>query len=90
MTDQKKSTIYIYCCVCEGKPFDPHLIINKAVSNIICSLVFGHRFKYVDEKFMKLMKWFDKALQIEGSIWAQVLYFKAIDEILMLCTIVMQ
>ncbi|GLD50271.1 cytochrome P450 2J6-like protein [Lates japonicus] len=26
-----------------GKPFNPHLIVNNAVSNVICSLVFGHR-----------------------------------------------
>ncbi|XP_044056042.1 uncharacterized protein LOC122877915 [Siniperca chuatsi] len=56
----------------KGKPFNPHLIVNKAVSNIISSLVFGHRFEYGDEKFIKLMKWFDKTLQIEASIWAQL------------------
>ncbi|XP_054908575.1 cytochrome P450 2J6-like [Poeciliopsis prolifica] len=56
----------------KGKPVNPHLIINNAVSNIICQLVFGHRFEYGDEKFMKLMLMFDKAVQIEGSIWAQL------------------
>ncbi|XP_029285242.1 cytochrome P450 2J2-like [Cottoperca gobio] len=56
----------------KGKPFNPHLTINNVVSNIICSLVFGHRFEYGDEKFMKLMTWFDKGLKIEGSIWAQL------------------
>lgn len=61
--------------LCGGKPFNPHLIVNNAVSNIICSLVFGHRFEYSDEKFVKLMKLFDKGLQIEASIWAQVLNF---------------
>uniref|UniRef100_A0A3Q3VQ39 Uncharacterized protein n=1 Tax=Mola mola TaxID=94237 RepID=A0A3Q3VQ39_MOLML len=59
-----------------GKPFAPHLIINNLVSNVICSLVFGHRFKYNDEKFGKLMKWFDQVLQIEASIWVQVYAFK--------------
>ncbi|GLD50273.1 cytochrome P450 2J2-like protein [Lates japonicus] len=54
-----------------GKPFNPHLIINNAVSNVICSLVFGHRFDYGDEKFVKLMKWFDIALRIQVSLWAQ-------------------
>ncbi|XP_038126747.1 cytochrome P450 2J6-like [Cyprinodon tularosa] len=54
------------------KPVNPHLIINNAVSNIICHLVFGHRFEYGDEKFRKLMLLFDKALQIEASIWAQL------------------
>lgn len=55
--------------------------MNQAVSNIICSLVFGHRFEYGDEKFMKLMRFFDKALQMEGSIWAAVQCFKMINEI---------
>ncbi|MGH0130115.1 UNVERIFIED_CONTAM: hypothetical protein FKN15_006176 [Acipenser sinensis] len=31
----------------KGKPFDPQ-IINSAVSNIICSIVFGDRFNYGD------------------------------------------
>uniref|UniRef100_A0A667Y5F8 Uncharacterized protein n=1 Tax=Myripristis murdjan TaxID=586833 RepID=A0A667Y5F8_9TELE len=40
----------------KGKePFNPHIITNNAVANIICTLVFGHRFEYGDEKFMKLM-----------------------------------
>lgn len=71
-----------------GKPFNPHFIINNVVSNIICSMVFGHRFDYSDENFMKLIKWFDKSLRIQASIWAQVRHFKATDEILILCTIV--
>ncbi|KAI3368833.1 hypothetical protein L3Q82_025810, partial [Scortum barcoo] len=56
---------------CKAKPFNPHLIINNTVSNIICCLVFGHRFEYSDQEFVKLMRWFDKGLEIEGSIWAQ-------------------
>ncbi|XP_019936473.2 cytochrome P450 2J4-like [Paralichthys olivaceus] len=56
----------------DGKPFNPHMIMNNAVSNIICSLVFGHRFEYGDEKFVTMMKLIDKATQIEGSIWAQL------------------
>ncbi|CAB1444503.1 unnamed protein product [Pleuronectes platessa] len=56
----------------EGKPFNPHLAINNAVSNIICSLVFGHRFEYGNEKFLTLIKLIDTASQIEGSIWAQL------------------
>ncbi|KAJ4942813.1 hypothetical protein JOQ06_005325 [Pogonophryne albipinna] len=55
-----------------GKPFNPHLLINNVVSNIICSLVFGHRFEYGDKKFTKLMEWFEKGLEIEGSIWTQL------------------
>ena len=62
-----------------GKPFNPHLILNNAVSNVICHLVFGHRFEYGDEKFVKLMLFFDKALQLETSIWAQVLHFSLLS-----------
>ncbi|XP_056269905.1 cytochrome P450 2J2-like [Pseudoliparis swirei] len=56
----------------KGKAFDPHLILNNAVSNIICSLVFGHRFEYGDEKFRELISWFAKGLELEASIWAQL------------------
>ncbi|XP_072245748.1 cytochrome P450 2J2-like [Leuresthes tenuis] len=56
----------------KGKPFSPHLIVNNAVANIICQLVFGHCFEYGDEKFKKLMLLFGKALQIEASVWAQL------------------
>ncbi|XP_020505723.2 cytochrome P450 2J2-like [Labrus bergylta] len=54
----------------KGKRFNPHLILSNAISNIICSLVFGHRFEYTDEKFRKLISYFETAFQIEASIWA--------------------
>ncbi|XP_074855949.1 cytochrome P450 2H1-like isoform X3 [Carettochelys insculpta] len=38
-----------------GQPFDPTLFITHAVSNIICSIVFGNRFDYEDKKFVTLM-----------------------------------
>ncbi|XP_074524026.1 cytochrome P450 2J2-like [Halichoeres trimaculatus] len=56
----------------KGKPFNPRPIIGNAVSNIICSLVFGHRFEYNDEKFKQMVSWFETALQLEASIWAQL------------------
>uniref|UniRef100_UPI0037E7617D cytochrome P450 2J2-like n=1 Tax=Semicossyphus pulcher TaxID=241346 RepID=UPI0037E7617D len=56
----------------KGKAFNPHLIMSNAVSNIICSLVFGHRFEYTDEKFRKMISCFAKAFQVEASIWAQL------------------
>ncbi|XP_030642678.1 cytochrome P450 2J6 [Chanos chanos] len=55
-----------------GKPFNPHLMMNNAVSNIICSLVFGHRFQYSDKDFQMMMQLFDQALLLETSIWARV------------------
>lgn len=45
------------------------------VTNIICSLVFGHRFEYGDKNFEKLIKMFGSCLQIEASICAQVRSF---------------
>lgn len=62
---------------CGGKAFDSHLILNNAISNIICSVVFGHRFEYGDEKFRELISWFRKLIELEASIWAQVRPFKS-------------
>ncbi|XP_042337574.1 cytochrome P450 2J6-like [Plectropomus leopardus] len=55
----------------KGKPFDPHLTVNKCASNIICFLTFGHRFEYSDENFEKVVMWFGKGFVIFTSIWAQ-------------------
>ncbi|KAJ8362070.1 hypothetical protein AAFF_G00398200 [Aldrovandia affinis] len=54
-----------------GEPFDARILVNSAVSNIICSIVFGRRFEYTDERFLLLLKWMSKALRLQGSIWAQ-------------------
>ncbi|XP_049444374.1 cytochrome P450 2J4-like isoform X1 [Epinephelus fuscoguttatus] len=56
----------------KGKPFNPHTILNNAVFSIIYTLVFGHHIEHSDEKFIKLMKLFNKGLEIEVSIWAQL------------------
>uniref|UniRef100_A0A452HU21 unspecific monooxygenase n=1 Tax=Gopherus agassizii TaxID=38772 RepID=A0A452HU21_9SAUR len=34
-----------------GQPFDPTLFLTHAVSNVICSIIFGDRFDYEDKKF---------------------------------------
>ncbi|XP_063056859.1 cytochrome P450 2J6-like [Engraulis encrasicolus] len=56
----------------KGKPYNPALHMNYAVANIICSLVFGHRFDYTDERFQTLIRIFDKAIVVEASIWAEL------------------
>ncbi|XP_067391508.1 cytochrome P450 2J2-like isoform X2 [Emydura macquarii macquarii] len=56
----------------KGQPFDPHFKINNAVSNIICSIVFGDRFEYHDNRFQKLLRLLDETLHLEGSFWAQL------------------
>ncbi|XP_077677145.1 cytochrome P450 2H1-like isoform X3 [Eretmochelys imbricata] len=37
------------------RPFDPTIPLTHAVSNIICSVVFGNRFDYEDQKFLALI-----------------------------------
>ncbi|KAK6484510.1 cytochrome P450 2J2-like isoform X1 [Huso huso] len=54
----------------QGRPFDPHFIFNNAVSNIICCLVFGHRFEYGDGHFQKILHMIFESMYLEGSIWA--------------------
>uniref|UniRef100_G3PDB4 Uncharacterized protein n=1 Tax=Gasterosteus aculeatus TaxID=69293 RepID=G3PDB4_GASAC len=56
----------------EGKPFKPNVLMRNAVSNIICALVFGHRFEYSNEKFQKMLTLLDNGTRIEASIWAQM------------------
>ncbi|MBN3304571.1 CP2J6 protein, partial [Amia calva] len=55
-----------------GKSFDPHFILNNAVSNIICSMVFGHRFEYSDNHFQKLLKLLSESTYLAGTIWAKL------------------
>ncbi|KAG2461213.1 CP2J2 protein, partial [Polypterus senegalus] len=56
----------------QGRPFDPHFLINNVVSNIICSIVFGRRFEYSDQRFQELLHLIYEALYLEGTIWAEL------------------
>ncbi|KAI4896014.1 hypothetical protein NFI96_008908, partial [Prochilodus magdalenae] len=51
----------------EGKAFYPIHPIMNAVSNIICSIVFGDRFEYDDERFAKLLKFINENVRLAGS-----------------------
>ncbi|XP_072537940.1 cytochrome P450 2N13 [Salminus brasiliensis] len=55
----------------KGEAFDPAGLFIKAVSNIICQLVFGQRFDYADHNFQLMLTYTSEALLLEGSIWAQ-------------------
>ncbi|XP_078496980.1 cytochrome P450 2D6-like [Lissotriton helveticus] len=55
-----------------GRPFDPHLMINNAVSNVICSIIFGDRFEYDDKKFQKVLKLFDDIVHAGTDILLQL------------------
>uniref|UniRef100_A0A8C4WDQ4 unspecific monooxygenase n=1 Tax=Gopherus evgoodei TaxID=1825980 RepID=A0A8C4WDQ4_9SAUR len=56
-----------------GRPFDPTLFLNHATSNVICSIVFGDRFDYEDEKFVTLINFIDEINNLLRSPWT-VLY----------------
>ncbi|XP_075943612.1 cytochrome P450 2J4-like [Anarhichas minor] len=56
----------------QGKPFDAQPLMNKAVSNIICCLVFGDRFEYTDKQHQLILQTFTELLYLEGGFWAQV------------------
>ncbi|KAM9689143.1 LOW QUALITY PROTEIN: cytochrome P450 2J2 [Trichechus inunguis] len=56
----------------KGQPFDPHLMINNAVSNIICSITFGEGFEFQDGQFQELLKLLDEVMYLETSVWCQL------------------
>ncbi|XP_069799520.1 cytochrome P450 2B19-like [Dendropsophus ebraccatus] len=48
-------------------PFDPTFMLGLAVSNVICSIVFGERFGYEDEKFMTLISYIRDIFRLMNS-----------------------
>ncbi|XP_026055463.1 cytochrome P450 2B4-like isoform X1 [Carassius auratus] len=56
----------------EGKPFDPQHAIQNAVSNIICSIVFGDRFDYDNKRFKYLLEILKENIIQSGSLVGQV------------------
>ncbi|XP_061453210.1 cytochrome P450 2G1-like [Rhineura floridana] len=53
------------------KPFEPTFFLSRAVSNVICSIVFGNRFDYEDKEFQDLMKMMNDAFREMSTAWAQ-------------------
>ncbi|XP_044056765.1 cytochrome P450 2J2-like isoform X2 [Siniperca chuatsi] len=56
----------------QGKPFNAQSLINNAVSNIICCLVFGDRFEYTDKQYQSILENFNEVVHLQGSSWTQV------------------
>lgn len=55
-----------------GKAFNARNLINNAVSNIICCLVFGERFEYANKKFQRILQAFYDTEQMQGKFSVQV------------------
>lgn len=55
-----------------GRPFNPHYTITNSVSNVICCVVFGHRFEYTDPNYRKILELDNEAIVLSGSAQAQV------------------
>ncbi|ERE59403.1 cytochrome P450 2F2-like protein [Cricetulus griseus] len=55
-----------------GAPFDPRQLLDNAVSNVICSVVFGKRYNYGDPEFLRLLDLFSDNFRIMSSRWGEV------------------
>nr|XP_020642981.1 cytochrome P450 2G1-like [Pogona vitticeps] len=56
----------------KGKPFDPTYFFSRAVSNVICSIMFGNRFDYEDQEFQTLMEMIRNSFREMSTAWAQL------------------
>ncbi|XP_023650394.2 cytochrome P450 2B4-like [Paramormyrops kingsleyae] len=54
------------------KPCDPQFWLMNATSNIICSIVFGNRFDYDNERFCHLLDIVNKNIIMTGSVIGQI------------------
>ncbi|KFO31635.1 Cytochrome P450 2J2 [Fukomys damarensis] len=57
----------------KGQTFNPYFKINNAISNIICSIIFGERFDYQDAEFQELLRLLDEVTHLEASPMCQIL-----------------
>ncbi|NWS73973.1 CP2H2 protein, partial [Crotophaga sulcirostris] len=57
------------------QPFNPGIFLIHAVSNIICSVVFGDRFDYEDKKFLTLIELLEENNRLQNSIQPQLYNF---------------
>ncbi|XP_053545082.1 cytochrome P450 2G1-like [Bombina bombina] len=55
-----------------GLPVDPTKMIMDAVANVFCSIMFGNRFEYKDERFSKLVQIAEETFSIMSSTWGQL------------------
>ncbi|NWU62617.1 CP2CK protein, partial [Pterocles burchelli] len=65
----------------KGAPFDPTFMLSCAVSNVICSTIFGKRYDYKDKRFLGLMKNMSNIFDMMNSYWGQLyqMFSKILD-----------
>ncbi|KAM4697113.1 cytochrome P450 2C19-like [Rhinophrynus dorsalis] len=56
----------------KSQPLDPTFYFSKAVSNVICSVVFGDRFEYEDKEFLRLLGLLNQTFRGFSSVWGQL------------------
>ncbi|XP_075114981.1 cytochrome P450 2H2-like [Leptodactylus fuscus] len=59
----------------KDSPIDPANPLRLAVSNVICSVVFGDRFHYDDKKLTSLLSHFRDFVKVFNTFWGQLLNF---------------
>ncbi|XP_069500532.1 cytochrome P450 2G1-like isoform X2 [Ambystoma mexicanum] len=59
----------------ERLPFDATFFFSRAVSNVICSIIFGNRFEYEDRNFLYLMNLMNDTFRLFSSSWGQLYNF---------------
>uniref|UniRef100_A0A8C9EGT9 unspecific monooxygenase n=1 Tax=Pavo cristatus TaxID=9049 RepID=A0A8C9EGT9_PAVCR len=64
------------------KPFNPTVFLMHAVSNIICSIVFGDRFDYEDKKLLDLIEMLEENEKYQNRIQTQVCLYNFFPTIL--------
>ncbi|PIO23544.1 hypothetical protein AB205_0203490 [Aquarana catesbeiana] len=57
---------------CQGHPLNPSKKFMEASSNILCSILFGDRYDYTDNRFEKLLFITEEVSRITSSPWGQV------------------
>ncbi|KAI5626340.1 cytochrome P450 precursor, partial [Silurus asotus] len=68
----KKLRLIKMCLLPVAAPFDSTFFLSRAVSNIICALVFGQRFGYEDHNFLRLLQVINGILTFGSSTGGQL------------------
>ena len=54
-------------CDLQGQPFDPRNQVQVAILNVMCSFVFGERFKGDDQEFQEIMQYLDAIMNLAAA-----------------------